>query len=109
MIKTVLILSIIFSFVACDYFKDDEENFFDAYKSILVAREKYKNDSLRAEKEIDKIYKKYDYTQQSFKETFFKIAHSDTRKFYDLLDSIRNQVRIDLMKKGKKKPNKDRE
>lgn len=103
MMKFILILITSFIVLGCDYFRDSEENFVDAYKNILVAREKYKNDSLKAEKQIKKIYDEYGYTQESFKEEFFNIAHKDTRRFYDLLDSIREKVRLDLIEEGKKK------
>lgn len=109
MFKNLVFLFLVFVMLGCDYFKDDEENFIDAYKSILFVREKYKKDSVRAENEILKIYNKYGFTQQSFKEEFFEIAHEDTRRFYDLLDSIREKVRVDMLKQNIRKFKKDRE
>lgn len=101
--KLMIILVCCFTVIGCDLFRDSEEDFISAYKEILLIREKYKNDSLKAEKEINKIYEEYGFTQESFKDAFFEIAHKDTRKFYNLLDSIREKVRQDLINKNKKK------
>jgi len=82
----------------CDYFGNNDEEFVKAYKKILIVREKFKGDSLKtkADKEIKKIYAEYGFTEQSFREKFFELATKDSRKFYELLDSIRNQVRDEL-------------
>jgi len=105
--KIFLYLSIllIFTFIsACDYFQDDYEDFVNAYQKILIIREKYQADSLKtkAEKEIKKVYKEYGFTAESFKKQYFKIAHQDPKKFYELVDSIRNRAKNEIMELNKK-------
>jgi dsDNA-specific endonuclease/ATPase MutS2 len=90
--KVIIILLSISVFFSCDYFSDDHEEFIDAYKHILIAREKYKDDSLKADKEVEKIYDKYGYTKNSFKEEFFEIAQEEPKRFRELLDSIRERA-----------------
>ncbi len=112
--KKYWFLLVVLILTSCDYFSDDNDEFINAYKKILIVREQYKADSLKwkADKEIKKIYEEYGYTEQSFRDKFFELATEDSRKFYELLDSIRYEVRQELNrireeKKSKNSPDKE--
>ena len=98
--KKILFINIFFLLIlGCDYFESDYENFTEAYKNILIVRETYKNDSTKAEQEILKVYDKYGYTKESFKDEYFRLANENPRKFYELVDSVRERAKRETVKK----------
>ncbi|MFC2131660.1 hypothetical protein ACFLSQ_09520 [Bacteroidota bacterium] len=95
--RILLIIMSVFLFSSCDIFEDDYDDFIDAYKNIIVTREKFKNDSVKAEQEIQKIYKIFGFTTESFKEEYFDLANEKPRRFYELIDSIRERAKRELI------------
>ncbi len=96
--KRIFIITLsILLFSSCDIFEDDYDEFIDAYKNILVTREKFKNDSVKAEQEIQKIYEEFGFTAESFKEEYFNLANEKPRRFYELIDSIRERAKRELI------------
>lgn len=95
----ILFFSIIQS---CDIFHDDYDKFKNVYKNTLIAIEKYQNDSLRLKKEINNIYKKFDYSEKSFKKDYNYLAYKNTKKFQEILDSINSELQQKQIKIRKK-------
>ena len=96
--KRILIITMsTILFISCDIFEDDYDDFINAYKNILVIREKFKNDSVKAEQEIQSIYEEFGFTAESFKEEYFNLANEKPRRFYELIDSIRESAKRELI------------
>ncbi len=109
--KISIYLTLLLSFLfisSCDYFEDDNEDFINAYQKILIIREKYQNDSLKdkANSEIQKVYKEFGFTPESFKIQYFKIARQNPKQFYELVDSIRNRAKQEIIEIKNKAFNK---
>src|SRR3989339_703202 len=106
--KIRLFCALLLIISGCDWFESDNEEFIETYKNILIIREKYKNDSAKSANAIQKIYEQYDYTAESFKEEYFDLAQNQPRKFYELLDTIRERAKMEIINSGvkKKKENK---
>lgn len=85
--KKLLLIIFFVSLVSCSKWSSGKENFVNAYKDIILVRSTVA-DSAKASKEIEKIYKKYDYTKESFKHDYFKYA-SNQKEFLEMLDSAR--------------------
>lgn len=105
--KIFISFAILFVFIfvnACDYFDDNIDDFVDAYQKILIIREKYQADSLKAKAdfEIQKVYKEFGFTAETFKKQYFEIAHKNPKQFYELVDSIRNRAKLELIEINKK-------
>ncbi len=94
-VKSVFILCAIFIFAGCSDNSGDKENFINAYKDILITRVKYP-DTLEANPHVLKIYKKYGFTQQTFKQMYFELADSP-QDFLIILDSARERARRELV------------
>ncbi len=96
--KKILLLSItLLLLFSCDFFQEDYRNFAIAYKKILIAREVYQEDSLKSNSEIEKIYKEYGFTQESFQEEYFDLAKNEPKIFQEILDSLRETTQRDLI------------
>ena len=88
---------------ACGLFGGEEnEDFMKAYEEILIVREKYPNDKIKARNEIEEIYKKYGYTEESFKEKFFEMSEENPQKLYRMIDSLRKRVEKTIFEKTEK-------
>ena len=102
-ILTLTILSL-FALASCGWFGgNDKENFIEAYKEILVARELYKNEPKRADEAIESVYQKYGFTKKSFKERYFEIARENPREFYEIIDSVRESAKKEILEIEKRK------
>lgn len=97
--KKLIILSLLFAFLqSCDLFHDDYDKFKNVYKNTLIAIEKYQNDTIRLKKEINKIYKKYDYTEELFNKEFNYLTYKNPKKFQEILDSINSEIQQKTIK-----------
>jgi hypothetical protein len=106
--KKIFTLIVFYLFLnSCNLFHDDTGNFEDAYKKILIAREIYQDDSLKAKKEIEKIYKEYNFSDESFKDEYYRLTQKNPMKFQEILDSLREEIQREMLHYQKKV--KDRE
>jgi hypothetical protein len=71
-----------------------------AYKEILIARES-NQDTAQANREVRKIFKKYNYTEKSFRDKYFEMA-SNREEFVNLIDSVRKSVTKEIGDKSYK-------
>jgi|GEM_PF-3369590 len=108
--KKILLLIFVSLLVGtCDIFHEDYSKFAGAYKKILIARELNQDDSLNAKKEIDKIYREYNLTEESFKEEYYYLNKKNPKKFQEILDSLREEIQRELTKYQMKIRKKDKE
>ena len=100
--KILLFLCTFFIFfIACSHSDDDKERFIRTYKEILIARERYQ-DTTTANKEVKKVYKKNQYTEQTFFEDW-KYYTQDPKEFLIMMDTIRSRTQQELLKSEKVK------
>ncbi|ROL60969.1 hypothetical protein D9V86_08180 [Bacteroidetes/Chlorobi group bacterium ChocPot_Mid] len=83
---------------SCDLFHDDYDKFKNVYKNTLIAIEKYQNDTLRLKKEINKIYKQYNYSEELLNKDYNYLAYKNTKKFQEILDSINSEIQQKTIK-----------
>ncbi len=89
---------------ACGLFGgDDNEDFMKAYEEILIVREKYPDDKIKARSEIGDVYEKYGYTEESFKEKYFEMSEENPQKLYRMIDSLRKRAEKKIYDKKEKK------
>ena len=90
-----LIISILL-ITACSEWSEDQDRFVNTYRDILAIRLMFP-DTAVANPKIEKIYKRYGYTHDSFKSDFFKYAQ-DPETFRTMIDSARIRARRDYIK-----------
>lgn len=97
---TLLFKNIIFTFSLFTIFSlsscnDNEINpkILNAYKEILVVRESVTDNNL-ANKEVEKVLKKYNMTEKEFRTEMFEIMKNN-KEFIKMLDSVRNSIKIE--------------
>ncbi|MBM2813757.1 MAG: hypothetical protein HW421_519 [Ignavibacteria bacterium] len=95
---TILIL------VSCSESKE-QEKFLNVYREILIARDSYL-DSIKASKEILKIYTKYGFTAETFKKKYFEYA-ANHQEFIRMIDSLRQQITREMSIKKSRTQKKD--
>jgi hypothetical protein len=86
--------------IACSHSDDDKERFIRTYKEILIARERFE-DTVLANTEVKKAYKRNQYTEQTFFEDW-KYYTEDPKEFLIMMDTIRSRAQQDLIKLDKK-------
>jgi hypothetical protein len=102
--KTLLILFCVLLLTSCDWFSEtwesvwseDNERFIQAYTEILVVRSRY-SDSTKANKEVEKVFEKHDYTEEEFREKYFTLA-KNRDQFLSMIDSARSRAKEELIK-----------
>jgi hypothetical protein len=99
----LFIISLIF-LAACSDWGEDEDRFVNTYRDILAIRLIYPYTTV-ANPKVNKIYKHYGYTHESFKKEFFKYA-DNPELFNAMLDSARERARRDYIKFEKKEKEK---
>lgn len=85
--KKLLLIIFVVSLASCSKWSSDKENFVNAYKDIILVRATVA-DSAKANRDVEKIYKKYNYTKESFKRAYFIYA-ANQKEFLEMLDSAR--------------------
>lgn len=101
LLKSILMMLLLILIFSCSHSDDDKERFIRTYKEILVAREQYQDSSI-ANAEVKKVYKKNQYTEQTFFEDW-KYYVEDSKEFLIMMDTIRSRAQKDLMKSGMSK------
>ncbi len=97
---------ILFSFVflfqcSKDRFSSDERKFIKTYKEILLARYTIA-DSVKANQEVLKILKRNGFSFRQFLEKFWELKNKDSKRFAELIDSVRKAAVNDLIEAKKK-------
>lgn len=108
MYKKIILVLCLCLFSACsdwdfnwNFLDGGKDNFIETYKEILIVREKYP-DTSKTNKEVIKIYEKHEYTEQSFREDFFKFA-KDKEEFIEMIDTARERAKRELLELEKTK------
>jgi hypothetical protein len=86
----LLILMSLFILSCTKIFGHDKEDFINAYKELLIAKEQI-GDSIQLVDSFKKIYEKYNYTEKSFNSDLLKYQ-KNTNEFLEILDSIKSQI-----------------
>ncbi len=73
--------------VSCSNDIKDDDKFFDTYKKILIIRNE-NTDTSSANISVRKLLKELNYTEQSFRDEFTRLAQ-DPNKFAKKIDSVR--------------------
>ncbi|MEJ5286041.1 MAG: hypothetical protein CH6_4211 [Candidatus Kapaibacterium sp.] len=82
-------------------YSSEEKKFMKTYKEILVARYTF-TDSVKANQEVNKILKRNGFTLREFLNFSWNLRMKDTKKFQEMMDSIKNEASrevIDALKK----------
>lgn len=91
---TIFIL--LLSTISCKkIFGPGEDDFIEAYKEILIAREQVLDSTLLHDEYI-KIYDKFGYSEKSFNDQLLEYEKSTT-KFLEILDSVQNRAARELI------------
>lgn len=104
--KKFFLVLILFSLVFCiqcskDKFSSDEKKFIKTYKEIILARYTIE-DSVKANQEVLKIIKQNGYSFRQFLETFWELRNKDSKRFSELIDSVKKSAVNDLIEAKKK-------
>ena len=92
--KTVFLIFIsIFFIAACSEWTEEQDRFVNTYRDILAIRLMYPDTAI-ANPKIEKIYKRYNYTKESFKADFIKFSQ-DPENFRNMIDSARVRAQRD--------------
>lgn len=91
--KRILIaLALFFTFIACgEQSSIDQDKYLKVYREILIARETIA-DSLEANKEVQDILEKYEYTLDRFAEEAMELQRN-SGDFLKIVDSLRKEFR----------------
>ncbi len=90
--KILFALVLCLTLYSCDETPDiDKEHFINAYREILLARESIA-DSVAANKEVQMILTKYDYTMETFAKEYQDLMSGDSQ-IYGIIDSLRKEFR----------------
>lgn len=92
--KRLILILFTILFVACSEKKNDNQEFIDTYKEVLLIREA-ESDTSRANKMVQDALEKRGYTLDKFKDEFFKLADED-KSFIKVIDSLRNTINSDI-------------
>lgn len=71
-------------------FGHDKDDFINAYKELLIAKEQI-NDSIQLADSYKKIYEKYHFSEKSFNTELLKYQ-KNTDEFLVILDSIKSRI-----------------
>ena len=97
-LKVIMIMSLFL--LSCSKWDKDKDRFTETYKEILIVRNKV-SDSAQANVDVNKIIKKYGYSKESFRDTYFKyFSNYETYKI--ISDSAQKRAQRDLMKMNKR-------
>jgi hypothetical protein len=102
--RVIVYLIVVLLLSSCDWFSEtwedlwseDNERFIQAYTEILIARSRYK-DTSKANKEVNKIFEKFDYTEEEFRDQYFLLAKNRDH-FLIIIDSARSRAKDELVK-----------
>lgn len=85
---------------SCLLWDGDDEKFRKAYKEILIIRELVE-DSALAQKEVEAVYVKYGYSEESFKKDFYYFAEN-IEEFLVIMDTVREEAKREILAQQKK-------
>ena len=95
-LKSIIVLFSFFSLITLYSCTNSEINpkILNAYKEILIVRESEPDNNI-ANKEVVKILKKYNLSENEFRTEMFEIMKNN-KEFVKMIDAVRNSVKNEL-------------
>lgn len=93
----ILIVFVVFIFIACSNSEDRINKFTNIYYEIMVARETYPDTSLGNRKVIE-ILKKHGYSMNEFQKESMELLMKDRATFTKVIDSVRKRAEMEIKK-----------
>lgn len=97
----LLLLGTILLSCSKEKFSSDEKKFIEIYKNILITRYTV-SDSTLANKKINELLKKNDFSLRSFYDLFWEIKKKDNQKFLEMMDTIHKRALDEVLSYRKK-------